>query len=92
MGVRGLDEMLGGGIPAVGIALTPHARHELRGLMDLFRRPDWVWVPEAEFGIHDLSSRAVQAANDPDRATLRGTADALADRQRAWLAQLLAQN
>jgi hypothetical protein len=80
---------LANGIPAVGVALTPHARHELRGLMDLFQRPDWVWVPEAEFGIHDLSGRAVQAANDPNRAQIRVTADALAERQRAWLADLL---
>jgi len=80
---------LGCGIPAVGVALTPHARHELRGLMDLFQRPDWVWVPEAEFGIHDLSSRAVQAANDPNRSQLRDTAGALAARQRAWLSSLL---
>jgi hypothetical protein len=57
--------------------------------MDLFRRPDWVWVPEAEFGLHDLSSRAVQAANDPDRSQLRETADALAARQRDWLSSLL---
>jgi hypothetical protein len=80
---------LGVGIPAVGVALTPHARHELRGLMDLFRRPDWVWVPEAEFGIHDLSGRAVQAANDSGRSELRETADALAAKQRAWLADVL---
>jgi hypothetical protein len=80
---------LGHGIPAVGVALTPHARHELRGLMDLFRRPDWVWVPEAVYGIHDLTSRAVSAANDPDRAQLRKIADQLAARQRAWLAAVV---
>ena len=80
---------LGFGVPAVGVALTPHARHELRGLMDLFQRPDFVWVPEAEFGIHDLSSRAVQAANDPKRSELRDIADRLAEKQRAWLADLV---
>jgi len=80
---------LGNGLPAVGVALTPHDRHELRGLMDLFGRPDWVWVPEAEYGVHDLSGRATQAAADPNRAQLRETADGLAEKQRAWLADLL---
>ncbi|MDP9343840.1 MAG: polysaccharide pyruvyl transferase family protein [Actinomycetota bacterium] len=80
---------LANGLPAVGVALTPHDRHELRGLMELFQRPDWVWVPEAEFGIFDLSGRAVQAANDPNRAELHEIADGLAVKQRAWLASLV---
>jgi hypothetical protein len=57
--------------------------------MELFGRPDWVWVPGAEFGVFDLSGRAAQAARDPNRPQLKEIADDLAEKQRAWLSALL---
>lgn len=75
------------GTPVIGIATTPYYRHKLRGLFELFERPDWVWTPEAT--VHDLIPRALTAAGDTTTDRQRQIAADLAERQRRWLREVL---
>jgi polysaccharide pyruvyl transferase WcaK-like protein len=74
---------LASGLPIIAVATSEYQRHKLRGLFELFERPEWVWTPEA--GVPELADRAVSAAWDPRPERLLEIAAELADRQRAWL-------
>jgi hypothetical protein len=72
------------GVPTVGLAIRPYVAHKLRGLFRLFGRPDWVWTPAGAAG--DLARMATDAMERAGPDELRCTAEALAARQRRWLA------